>query len=123
MKPRNNPPPCHWGWIPSVRSALIAVALAAGLVLWLLGERTRGEKPFTPELSVDPNTAPASVLLALPQVGPSRATAILRARTRYVLRSPQDLEREIPGIGPKTAAALVPYMRFPTDVADSRAGP
>lgn len=125
MFPRSDPPSplSPWGWSPLVRFGLTALALAAGLSLAMLADRTRAAKPFTPDLAVDPNTAPLSLLLALPQVGPSRASAIIEARSRTTFHSLRDFERDVPGIGPSTAAMLAPYLRFPTDIADARAGP
>lgn len=70
---------------------------------------------------LDPNSAPARWLSALPNLGPTRAAAIVayRARvlardpTRVVFRSKNDLLR-IDGIGANMANQMEPFLRFPT---------
>jgi competence protein ComEA len=58
------------------------------------------------------NSAEAAALELLPQVGPSRAEAIIEARERGgPFRSVVDLERVV-GIAAKRAAAIAPYVRF-----------
>jgi competence protein ComEA len=91
------------------------VALAGSGLLLLLASPEPGEPRAVPELLLDPNTAPAEVLMALPRVGPVRAQAIVAARQSAPLGSLEDLERRVRGIGPATAAALQPYLRFPSE--------
>ncbi len=65
---------------------------------------------------VDANSAPVAVLMALPKLGPVRASAIVEARRDGPFASLFDLERRVWGIGPATTAAMEPYVRFaPTD--------
>lgn len=105
--------PCPvWGWTDRARIllAIIAGGLAIGLLARALGDRGPAIEP--PSLVVDPNTAPAHVLEALPAIGPSRCSAIIAERARAPFRSLDDLDRRVKGIGPATIAALKPYLRF-----------
>jgi competence protein ComEA len=62
-------------------------------------------------LGLDPNTADASALEALPGVGPARAEAIVADRTRGAYRSLADLGR-VHGIGPVTLRRAAPWLVF-----------
>jgi competence protein ComEA len=93
--------------------ALVLILLAA----WLLDSASRSSEPQgppapTPRLRIDPNTAPAPALAALPEIGPTRASAILRAREDAPFASGLDLERRVKGIGPATLRKIEPYLRF-----------
>ena len=59
--------------------------------------------------SIDLNQASASLLQSLPEVGPVRAEAIVRARRDAPFRSVEDLER-VSGIGPKTRKRIEPWI-------------
>jgi len=97
---------------------LLVLALGAGLILVTL-DRGEGEASGgLPRLRVDPNVVPERVLIALPQLGPARAAAIVEARQEGPFRSLGDLEARVRGIGPATAAVLAPHLRFP--LADAR---
>jgi competence protein ComEA len=107
---------------------VLAVLLAA-CAGWLLASASRSTEPPgppgpTPRLRVDPNTAPAPVLAALPAIGPTRAASILRAREAAPFASASDLEDRVKGIGPVTRRAIEPYLRFDAapgpDGADAR---
>jgi competence protein ComEA len=62
-------------------------------------------------LGIDPNTADAAALEALPGVGPARAEAIVAGRARGDYRSLSDLGR-VPGIGPVTLKRAAPWLAF-----------
>ena len=69
---------------------------------------------------VDPQTASARALDALPGIGPSIARRIVEARARgAVFERPEDLRR-VRGIGPRTVARLAPYLYFTGRRAASR---
>lgn len=61
------------------------------------------------------NTAPVDELDVLPGIGPARAKTIIERRSKRPWRSPKEL-LEIRGIGPKTLAKLLPFVRTTTDV-------
>lgn len=65
---------------------------------------------------INVNTATAEQLDELPGIGPSRAAAIVTARSRRPFRRLADLLR-VPGIGRATLERLAPYVRF-TDVVE-----
>jgi DNA uptake protein ComE-like DNA-binding protein len=104
-----------------------SVALVVGILLGLtagvcfLGRASTGpERPaIRLESRINPNTASAGSLVRLPGIGLTRAEAIVACRERSVQRNgdtpafccPADL-MQIRGIGPKTVAGLVPWLRF-----------
>jgi hypothetical protein len=138
-------------WTHRHRQVVIAgVTLAlAGLAIARWRQPTAlpdppGDGPRAAELAVriDPNTADAAALAALPNLGeararaivaypaalsalpgmgPSRAHAIVDYRAAYAARhpghpaftSPRDL-LPVKGVGTATAANLAPYLSFPT---------
>ena len=81
------------------------------------------EGPRASELrdQLDPNTATAEDLSALPNLGPAMARRIVEDREQFQKSHPnepayekiEDLQR-IKGIGPATLENLRPYLRFPT---------
>jgi competence protein ComEA len=108
-------PPQHamWGWTVPVR-AILAVA-AAGLAMGLILVARPPGRPSAdlPPLVVDANSAPAGVLSALPRLGPARSRAIIAARKQRPFQSLADFDHRVRGIGPVTAEALRPHLRFP----------
>ena len=58
---------------------------------------------------LDPNTADAAALEALPGIGPARAQAIVAQRCARRFASARELER-VPGIGPASRARLAPWL-------------
>jgi DNA uptake protein ComE-like DNA-binding protein len=60
---------------------------------------------------IDPNSADAETLEALPSIGPARAESLLRERARTPFCSARDLDR-VKGIGPKLRAAIEPWLEF-----------
>ncbi|QEH36109.1 Helix-hairpin-helix motif protein [Aquisphaera giovannonii] len=104
-----------WAWPADVRALLAAILVAAGVALRAAGS---GEAPAgggppagSIALRVDPNTAPRSVLEALPHVGPSLAGRIVEQRAIRPFLSAEDLRR-VRGIGPATLARILPYLRI-----------
>lgn len=69
-------------------------------------------------LPIDPNRADAATLETLPGIGEGRAAAIIAGRAEGTYRRAADLTR-IHGIGPKTVAALAPWLHFPDRPANS----
>ena len=96
--------------LASRRRALIALALVATVAAFPTG-RPHAASPRL-DLRVDPNTAPAAVLEALPRVGPVMAATIIEARERRPFTDLDDFDRRVRGIGPVTREALRPYLRF-----------
>ena len=69
-------------------------------------------EPTSIALLIRINHAPAEELDLLPGVGPVLAQRIIEQRTRGgPFRKPEDL-LNVPGIGEKTAAKIVPHLRF-----------
>lgn len=65
---------------------------------------------------INPNHAPAASLVRLPNIGPSRAAAIIEYREQKrnqsaAFKKPADLQ-EIKGIGPKTVENMGPWLCF-----------
>ena len=126
-------PPARWRppqvWTARKRLTILAllVALLAGLSIarWCnptLLPDPPGDGPRAAELAVrlDPNTADAAALAALPGLGEARAHAIVDYRLAYAARhpgrppfaQPRDL-LPIKGIGISTVNNLEPYLAFP----------
>lgn len=95
-----------------VALVLLAVAAAAFLFLDLTRPGGDDDPPIGPLLVVDPNEAPAEVLLALPRLGPSLVARIVAARTTRPFTSIDDLDNRVTGIGPATRLALEPHLRI-----------
>jgi competence protein ComEA len=73
-----------------------------------------------PELVIDPNTAPARVLTALPHVGPALIREWIAAREDRPFTSLEDARDRVRGLGPATLAQLAPYLRLePSSQADA----
>jgi hypothetical protein len=90
-----------------------AAALSAGLLAQVfIGGTGPGSRPAPPELVIRLNHAPVPVVEALPRVGPVIASAIVKARGKIRFRSIEDLRARVSRIGPVTAAALLPHLRF-----------
>lgn len=118
-------------WSPRQRSTLAVVVLLFLVVLAVLrflrpfryGEPPMGDAPHAGQLAtkIDPNTADAAALAALPLIGPSRAQEIIDYRDRWqsdhpdqpAFTTPDDL-LNVKGIGRSTLETLRPYLHFPT---------
>lgn len=108
-----------WPWPRSARGLLALLVLIAGLSLRLAGQ-SLGSGPqrsyrLAPVLVIDPNTAPAGVLEALPHVGPALLKKIVEQREISPFRSIADLRRRVRGLGPATLARLASHLRIDPD--------
>lgn len=108
----------------------ILAVLMGGLGVFLYSHQATVADPPDPagvhadELfgTLDPNTADAGSLSALPGLGEKRAAAVVEYRQRrqratheaVIFRRPSDL-LPVDGIGPSMASNLTPLLRFPTD--------
>ena len=117
-------------WTPRQRlalSLLILLILSYLLVLYInhpsrisTPQPTKAPRALDLEDQLDPNTARASDLAALPNLGPAMARKIIEDRDHFQKDHPhqapyqklEDLMR-IKGIGPATLENLRPYLRFP----------
>ena len=110
MTPRLDRSPL--GWQGPARGLLLLLATVLALALAWIAPTGPGEPLELPTLAVDPNTAPAPVLMALPTLGPALAGRIVEAREEAPFRSIDDFDRRVKGIGPARVAALRPFLRF-----------
>jgi len=120
-------------WPAGPRGVLAATVIAVALGL-AVGSRGVDPPPgdgivAVPKLRLDPNTAPAQVLGALPQVGPTLVHQLVLARQDRRLTSLEDLQGRVRGLGPATRDQLAPYLRFeaaagssPDQIASSHVG-
>ncbi len=117
-----------WPWPVHTRLLLALFTLIAGIALRVAahsaGCDVRTASRVVPVLVIDPNTAPASVLEALPHVGPSLVQRLIEQREIRPFGSTEDLRRRVRGLGPVTLARLAPHLRIrpdrerPTDTED-----
>jgi competence ComEA-like helix-hairpin-helix protein len=114
--------PTHLG-VPG-RAMILAVSLsaiaAAGLSfeMWGSGRTVVGQPLIS---RINPNTADASLLMTLPNIGPARAAAIVEFRQQQkpgavVFQRVEDLQA-VKGIGPKMSEGLRPWLDFETRFA------
>ncbi len=105
--------PAHvWGWTAAKRRMLGVIVLLSALLTHATTERLPEENRSAPILRVNPNEAPVAVLSALPRIGPVLAGRIAAAREVAPLRSLDEIDRRIRGIGPVTSDSIRPYLRF-----------
>jgi ERCC4-type nuclease len=105
---------------------LAAGFVLSGLVVMLASMYWTHRPPpleATPQ-RINPNTASMASLVRLPGIGKARAMDIIHYRQNQkpnepVFLSAQDLE-SIRGIGPKTAAALEPWLTFETEQTERK---
>ena len=101
---------------------LVAGFSLLGLIVILVSMYWMHRQPPLLEASpqrINPNTASMASLVRLPGIGKARAMDIIHYRQNKkpdepVFISAHDLEN-IRGIGPKTAAALEPWLTFETE--------
>jgi DNA uptake protein ComE-like DNA-binding protein len=109
----DSPRPPLWEWSPMAR--LVMIVAVASLVLAIDAAHfllVRDRPPPDLQLVIDPNTAPAGVLTALPRLGPSLVGRIVDQRELQPFRSLDEVDQRVRGIGPATAASLRPFFRF-----------
>jgi hypothetical protein len=103
-------------WPVRVRALLTVLLLVAAIGLRATIDRfLPGQGAaylVAPSLVVDVNTAPASVLGALPHVGPSLVNKLVEQREIRPFESIDDLRRRVRGFGPSTIARLAPHLRI-----------
>jgi competence protein ComEA len=105
-----------WTWPAGARVFLALILLISTVALRAasrsLGTDLRRNCRIVPVLVIDPNTTPASVLEALPHVGPSLVRKLIEQREIHPFRSTEDLRRRVRGVGPATLARLAPHLRI-----------
>jgi competence protein ComEA len=105
-----------WTWPARARVLLAFVVLISGVALRVardsLGTGHQRACRVVPVLVIDPNTAPASVLEALPHVGPSLVKQLIEQRKIRPFGSHEDLRRRVRGLGPVTLARIGPHLRI-----------
>jgi len=107
--------------------AVVVVTMAIGLltVCQDAGSASRRAFAVTPNLVLDPNSAPPQVLEALPTLGPALVRRWVAARAERPISSLADARRRVRGLGPASLAQIAPYLRFeprpvaPTDEVES----
>ena len=100
---------------------VIAVFIAVVFLCCFTARCLRPERPDAIELEsrINPNNASTASLVRLPQIGPSRAAAIIVYResisrsdsSRAAFRGCDDLQK-VKGIGPKTVENLRKWLKF-----------
>jgi competence protein ComEA len=105
-----------WSWPARARVLLAFVVLISGITLRAasnsLGTIRLRSCRVVPVLVIDPNTTPASVLEALPHMGPSLVKRLIEQREIRPFGSIEDLRRRVRGLGPATLARLAPHLRI-----------
>jgi DNA uptake protein ComE-like DNA-binding protein len=101
------------GWGSTERRLLIVLAVTlASALAWSSSGMATVDPQRLPSLMVDANTVPMAVLGALPGLGPALSGRIVEARELSPLRSIDDLDRRVKGIGPAKVASIRPFLRF-----------
>ena len=100
------------GW--NVLPRRILAGFGFVLALWLVTIKARPESPPLANLTlvVDPNTAPATTLMALPRLGPALVGRIVEERERTPFVSLDDFNSRVRGIGPITMTSLRRHLRI-----------
>jgi competence protein ComEA len=104
-----------WSWPLEARVMLAGLAIVGALGLLaasLGGSSAKGPSPAVLDLVLDPNTAPAEVLAALPRFGPAMTERMVAARDERPFSSLEDLQDRVRGVGPVTLARLAPHLRI-----------
>src|SRR4051794_20849927 len=85
---RSTPRPA-WGWTATARAwlSILGAVAALGLILSDVSSPPEAPPAPAPRMVVDPNTAPAEVLGALPKLGPALVGRIVAERDRVPFRS------------------------------------
>jgi competence protein ComEA len=105
-----------WPWPVGARGVLAAAVIfaAMGMAMSNRFDRSSSDGAFiaAPDLVVDPNTAPAQVLTALPHIGPALIREMVSARDDRPFSSLEDAGDRVRGLGPATLAQIAPYLWF-----------
>jgi hypothetical protein len=110
-----------------MRSCLLVAGFTLlGLMVMLAAMYWAHRQPSleVPPQRINPNTASMASLVRLPGIGKARAMDIIHYRQNQkpnetVFLSTRDLQG-IRGIGPKTAAALAPWLTFETEQTERK---
>ncbi len=113
---------------PSAREALAGQLAAVDSAIATRGRRGRRPAPLSPSspsspssspvrsrptvARVDLDTAPESVLVTLPGIGPALAQRIIRDRERHGAFGSLTALTRVGGIGERSAARLAPHVTF-----------
>src|ERR1700677_2402383 len=98
-----------WIWPARARGVLAAAVIAAALTLAIASRSVPApgaEIAKAPDLLLDLNTVPASVLETLPHVGQSLVRQIVAARELRPIASLDDAGSRVRGLGPSTLAQI-----------------
>ncbi|MFO0951298.1 MAG: helix-hairpin-helix domain-containing protein [Isosphaeraceae bacterium] len=101
-----------WGWSVRTQRLLVVLVLLGALGIVAGSASGRGRPAAVPRLVVNPNDVPRPVLEALPRLGPVLSGRIVAGRKVRRFDSLADLDARVRGIGPVTARAIRPYLRF-----------
>ena len=105
-----------WSWPADARILLAVMAVAIGLALRTasrnVGSDSGSMNQPSPELVLDPNTASATALSALPHIGPALANRMVEARSERSYSSLDDLRDRVRGVGPATLAQISPHLQI-----------
>ena len=103
-------------WTAGARVLLAVVVVITGVALRLaydsLGTDRQRTCRVVPVLVIDPNTAPESILEALPHVGPSLVRQFIAQRERHPFESIEEMRRRVRGLGPVMISLLGPHLRI-----------
>jgi DNA uptake protein ComE-like DNA-binding protein len=135
-------PRLRWpdGWTPAQRGVLIGIAVLLALyvgIRFLLNPRyVPNPQLLVPDRAaeladrLDPNTATADELAALPQIGAGRARDIVSFREKYLVNHPNGIAFEEPndllairGIGAAILQQARPFLLFPSERATTSPAP
>ena len=85
--------------------------------LYAAGLKLRADRKLAdaPPEPIDPNVADRVAWDRLPGIGPKTAAAILEHRTRHGAFDDAEQLLAVPGVGPKTLDRLRPYLKWPTE--------
>ena len=107
---------CRWAWSTLRRPAAIPGADVLPTLLARassdLTDATERERPLAGAERVDPNRATAQQLDRLPGIGPRTAAAIVREREAHGPFRGPDDLARVQGVGPATVQRLLPHLRI-----------
>ena len=98
--------------IQSRHGALVGLMAIVAAGMLLKSTRHPADQPFNYSLTINPNTANAGLLEALPRIGPTTAGRIIEEREIRPFRDLDDLDTRVKGVGPATRASIEPFLVF-----------